>query len=70
MTPIPTFLSGGLFLKPVIGITGNYDSRDEIGLLTHAGLACQDWEFLATDYFRTVREAGGVFPHDPPMRRP
>ena len=47
-------------MKPIIGITSNYDSRDTVGLVTQMGADGQDWDFLASDYVRSVQEAGGI----------
>ena len=47
-------------MKPIIGITSNYDSRDTVGLVTQTGADGQDWDFLASDYVRSVQEAGGI----------
>ena len=33
-------------MKPLIGITCNYDYRDEIGSVSHMGIAGQKWHFL------------------------
>ena len=47
-------------MKPYIGITCNYDFRDAIGEVTHAGPDNQDWSFLASDYVRAISNAGGI----------
>ncbi len=47
-------------MKPVIGITCNFDERDEVGLVTHLGAPCQKWHFVADHYIRSVEQAGGV----------
>ena len=47
-------------MKPIIGITSNYDSRDTVGLVTQMGADGQDWDFLASDYAAAVQEAGGI----------
>ncbi len=47
-------------MKPIIGITSNYDYRDAISGATHMGADTQDWDYLASDYVRSVQEAGGI----------
>ena len=47
-------------MKPIIGITSNYDYRDAISAATHMGADTQDWDYLASDYVRAVQEAGGI----------
>lgn len=46
-------------MKPLIGITCNYDTRDAIGRMTHLGAPGQDWNYIALDYARGVERAGG-----------
>ena len=47
-------------MKPVIGITCNYDYRDDVGIASHMGPENQDWNFIAADYVRAVEEGGGI----------
>lgn len=47
-------------MKPVIGITCNYDYRDAVGVASHMGPETQDWDFLASDYCNAVLKAGGI----------
>ena len=47
-------------MKPVIGITCNYDYRDAVGIASHMGAETQDWDFLASDYVSALLKAGGV----------
>lgn len=47
-------------MKPVIGITCNYDYRDAVGIASHMGPETQDWQFLAADYVNAVQESGGI----------
>lgn len=47
-------------MRPVIGITCNYDYRDAVGIASHMGPETQDWQFLAADYVNSVQEAGGI----------
>jgi len=47
-------------MKPIIGITCNYDYRDAVGLASHMGADGQDWIFLAEDYIRAVEAGGGI----------
>lgn len=46
--------------KPVIGITCNYDYKDEVGMVSHMGIAGQKWHFLADSYVHSVEQAGGI----------
>lgn len=46
--------------KPLIGITVNYDIKDEIGLVTHFGTVGQQWNYIASDYVDAVVKAGGI----------
>ena len=47
-------------MRPVIGITCNYDYRDAVGIASHMGPETQDWDFIAADYVSAVQEAGGI----------
>jgi len=47
-------------MKPIIGITCNYDYRGTVGTVTHTGPDNQDWSFVAVDYARAVEAAGGI----------
>lgn len=47
-------------MKPIIGITCNYDYRGTVGTVTHSGPDEQDWNFLAVDYARAIENAGGI----------
>ena len=47
-------------MKPIIGITSNYDYRDAISQASHMGADTQDWDYLASDYVKAVQEAGGI----------
>ncbi|WP_125140948.1 gamma-glutamyl-gamma-aminobutyrate hydrolase family protein [Clostridium transplantifaecale] len=47
-------------MRPVIGITCNFDERDEVGLVTRLGAPCQKWHFVADHYIRSVEQAGGI----------
>lgn len=47
-------------MKPLIGVSCNYDYRDEVGLTSHMGAEMQDWDFVAADYIRAVEECGGM----------
>lgn len=51
---------GGNRMKPLIGVSCNYDYRDDVGLASHMGAETQDWNFVAADYIRAVEEAGGI----------
>ena len=54
------FITGGGKMKPIIGITCNYDHRGTIGTVTNSGPDDQDWSFVAVDYVRAVETAGGI----------
>ena len=41
-------------MKPIIGITCNYDYKDEVGIVSHMGAAGQRWNFLAEDYISAI----------------
>lgn len=47
-------------MKPLIGITVNYDPRDTVGIASGMGIYGQDWEFVAGDYVYAVEKAGGI----------
>ena len=47
-------------MKPLIGITVNYDIKDEIGMVTHFGTVNQQWNYIASDYVDAVVKAGGI----------
>lgn len=47
-------------MKPLIGITCNYETRDLVGMTSHMGTPGQDWNFLAGDYVYAVEKAGGI----------
>ncbi|MBO5666852.1 MAG: gamma-glutamyl-gamma-aminobutyrate hydrolase family protein [Firmicutes bacterium] len=47
-------------MKPLIGITVNYDIKEEIGLITHFGTPGQQWNYIAHDYVNAIAEAGGI----------
>ena len=51
---------GGILMKPLIGITCNYDYHDNIGLTSKVGTAGQDWNYVAGDYVYAVEKAGGI----------
>lgn len=46
--------------KPVIGITCNYDYKDEVGMVSDMGTPGQDWNFVAGDYVYILEKAGAV----------
>ena len=46
--------------KPVIGITCNYDYKDEVGMISHMGITGQKWHFVADNYIHSVEQAGGI----------
>lgn len=47
-------------MKPLIGITCNFDLNGSSGVLTHFGLPGQEFHMLADEYIRSVEEAGGI----------
>ncbi|MBR0477982.1 MAG: gamma-glutamyl-gamma-aminobutyrate hydrolase family protein [Solobacterium sp.] len=47
-------------MKPIIGITVNYDFRETIGDVTGLGTPLQDWDYIALDYANAVEKAGGI----------
>lgn len=47
-------------MKPLIGITCNYDYRDAVGLCSGMGIAGQDWNFVSGDYVYYIEKAGGI----------
>ena len=47
-------------MRPLTGITCNYDPKDEIGTISHMGQPEQQWLFLAEDYIASVEMAGGM----------
>lgn len=46
--------------RPLIGITCNYDYRDQVGAVSGMGICGQDWNFIAGDYVYIVERAGGT----------
>ena len=46
--------------KPLIGVTCNYDFRDEAGRVNGQGAIGQDWNFVAADYIRSLEWAGAL----------
>ena len=47
-------------MKPIIGITVNYDHKDAVGNVTGLGTPLQDWDYIALDYANAVEKAGGI----------
>jgi len=47
-------------MKPLIGITCNYDYRETVGLCSGMGISGQDWNFVSGDYVYYVEKAGGI----------
>ena len=47
-------------MKPLIGITVNYDFHERIGEVTGLGTPLQDWDYIALDYANAVEAAGGI----------
>lgn len=46
--------------KPIIGITANFTSNDEVGKLAHLGASLQQWQMLADDYISAIELSGGI----------
>ncbi len=46
--------------KPIIGITSNFTSNDEVGKLAKLGAPLQQWQLIADDYISAIESAGGV----------
>lgn len=47
-------------MKPLIGITCNYDLNGSSGVTTRFGLPGQEFHMLADEYIRSIEEAGGI----------
>lgn len=47
-------------MKPVIGITVNYDATDSVARSCGLGIAGQDFNYVAGDYVAAVEKAGGI----------
>ncbi len=47
-------------MQPIIGITTNYSSNDEVGIMTHLGGPHQEWHLVANHYIQAVEMAGGI----------
>lgn len=47
-------------MKPLIGITCNFDPTDGAGMLTHFGVAGQGFHMLAEHYIKAVENNGGI----------
>ncbi len=47
-------------MKPIIGITANFSTEDEIGTKFNMGAKNQSWHLLADDYIKAVEVAGGI----------
>ncbi|MBO4990559.1 MAG: gamma-glutamyl-gamma-aminobutyrate hydrolase family protein [Firmicutes bacterium] len=47
-------------MKPIIGITCNYDPLDTVGKASNMGTDGQDWNYVAGDYVYAIEEAGGI----------
>lgn len=47
-------------MKPFIGITCNYDTKDTVGEVTQMGIPGQDWDYVAGDYIYAIEKAGGI----------
>lgn len=47
-------------MKPIIGISVNFTTNDEVGRISHLGGPMQQWQMVADDYIKAVERAGGV----------
>jgi len=47
-------------MKPIIGISVNFTTNDEVGRISHLGGPMQHWQMVADDYVRAVERAGGI----------
>ncbi|WP_164553351.1 gamma-glutamyl-gamma-aminobutyrate hydrolase family protein [Brevibacillus marinus] len=47
-------------MKPLIGITANYSTDEEIGVSSGLGLPGQEWQLLADDYVKALEKAGAT----------
>ncbi|WP_134703519.1 gamma-glutamyl-gamma-aminobutyrate hydrolase family protein [Ammoniphilus sp. YIM 78166] len=47
-------------MKPIIGITANYSTNEQIGTNEGIGAKNQEWQILADDYIQAVEKAGGI----------
>lgn len=47
-------------MKPMIGITCNFDDRDDIGRAGQAGASGRKWHFLSDNYIGAIERAGGI----------
>ncbi len=47
-------------MKPIIGITANYSTKDTFGISEGIGAIKQEWQLLADDYIYSIEAAGGI----------
>lgn len=47
-------------MRPMIGITCNFDDRDDIGRAGQAGVSGRKWHFLSDNYIEAIEKAGGI----------
>ena len=47
-------------MKPIIGITANYSTKDTFGISEGIGAINQEWQLLADDYIYSIEAAGGI----------
>lgn len=47
-------------MRPLIGVTCNYDFCDTVGVTTGMGAHGQDWNFVAGDYIYSLERAGAI----------
>ena len=47
-------------MKPIIGVSVNFSTKDEIGTISGLGAAMQHWQLVADDYVKAVERAGGI----------
>lgn len=47
-------------MKPLIGITCNYDYQDTVGIASGMGIVGQDWNYVTGDYVYALEKAGAA----------
>ena len=47
-------------MKPIIGVSVNFTTKDEVGKISNLGGSMQHWHLVADDYIKAVERAGGI----------
>lgn len=47
-------------MKPIIGVSVNFSTKNEIGKISGLGGPMQHWQLVADDYIKAVERAGGI----------